>query len=113
MDICIIGAGITGLCLLLLLQEAGVAPSRVAIVDPHFDGGDLARRWTTVMSNTPWSKTATAIREHCPSLASHPLLSSKPAEDSTPLAEISELVRRLATPYLHSVKRIQGLATQV
>jgi len=96
---CILGAGITGLGLLLLLHEAGVPLDQIVIVDPHYDGGDLARKWTTVLSNTPWSKTFAALREACPALHINPLFSSKPMDSSTPLSEIAELLRASAASW--------------
>ena len=59
-NICIIGAGVTGLSLLLLLQESGIDPSKIVVIDPHFDGGDLARKWTTIQSNTTLHRTPIA-----------------------------------------------------
>ena len=108
-DICIIGAGVTGLSLLLLLKEAGVSPSRIAIIDPHFDGGDLARRWTSVPSNTPWSKTFQTLRELCPST---PISSSNDPDVSTPLIEVAELIRMAAASTLRTTRQVQGQATQ-
>ena len=104
-NICIIGAGVTGLSMLLLLQESGTDLSKVVIIDPHFDGGDLARKWTAVQSNTPWSKTTNALRAACPSLALPP-----EAEGTTKLADIAHLLRNLAAPTLKRVKQIQGTA---
>lgn len=104
-DICIIGAGATGLLLLLLLQEAHIDLSRVVIIDPQFDGGDLARKWTGVVSNTPWSKTVDSLKLFCPSLT------LEPKEDSTtPLIDIAHLLRTLAKPILKQVRQIQGRA---
>jgi len=105
MSICIIGAGATGLLLLLLLQEASVDLSTVTIIDPYFDGGDLARKWTTVVSNTPWSKAIDSLKAACPSLTlpeSH--------DRTTPLIEIAHLIRGLAAPLLKKTRQIQGRA---
>jgi cation diffusion facilitator CzcD-associated flavoprotein CzcO len=107
-DICIIGAGATGLLLLLLLQEARVDLSRVTIIDPHFDGGDLARKWTGVISNTPWSKTIDSLRVFCPSLVLQP----KDQDSTTPLMDIAHLLRGLTKPLLKQVRQIQGRALQ-
>ena len=106
-SICILGAGATGLLLLLLLQEANADLSTVTIIDPHFDGGDLARKWTSVISNTPWSKTINALQRCCPSLQI-----SSPIDPTslTPLVEIAHLLRTLAAPALKRVKRLQGRA---
>jgi cation diffusion facilitator CzcD-associated flavoprotein CzcO len=105
MSICIIGAGATGLLLLLLLQEASVDLSTITIIDPYFDGGDLARKWTAVISNTPWSKTIDSLKAACPSLSlpeSH--------ERTTPLIEIAHLIRSAAAPFLKKTRQIQGIA---
>jgi hypothetical protein len=94
--------------LLLLLQEARVDLTRVVIIDPHFDGGDLARKWTGVVSNTPWSKTIDSLRTFCPSLAVQP----KEQDSTTPLMDIAHLLRTLAKPLLKQVRQIQGRALQ-
>lgn len=107
-SLCIIGAGITGLSLLLLLQEAGADLSKVTIIDPHFDGGDLARRWGHVLSNTPWSKTIGALSAACPSLK---IPDGYPLNATSPLIEIAHLLRNLATPALKRVRQIQATVT--
>jgi cation diffusion facilitator CzcD-associated flavoprotein CzcO len=103
--ICIVGAGVTGLILLLLLQDAGFDMSTVCIIDPHFDGGDLARNWTTVISNTPWSKTINSLATHLPSLS---IPTSFDPSSLTPLIEIANLLRTLCEPILKKVKLVQG-----
>lgn len=103
--ICIVGAGVTGLILLLLLQDAGVDMSTVCIIDPHFDGGDLARQWTTVISNTPWSKTINSLATHLPSLS---IPTNFEPTSLTPLIEIANLLRTLCEPILKNVKLVQG-----
>ncbi len=109
-ELCIVGAGITGLSLLLLLQETDIDMSRVAIVDPYFDGGDLARRWTNVISNTPWSKTLGALAATCPKA----VLPSTPLEPTAtaPLGQLATLLRNTAGPVLNCARKIQGLATR-
>ena len=103
--VCIVGAGVTGLLLLLLFQEAGVDMSKITIVDPHFDGGDLARKWTAVQSNTPWSKTINAIQAACPSLQ---IPRTNDPSKTTPLVEIPHLVRSLCAKALQSCNQVQG-----
>lgn len=104
-SICIIGAGATGILLLLLLQEAGADLSNISIIDPYFDGGDLARKWTSVTSNTPWSKITKSLQAACPSL-SIPVKTE--ADSTTPLVEIAHLLRNLVSPVLQRLKQIQG-----
>lgn len=109
-DVCIIGAGVTGLSMLLLLQEAKVDLSKIVVIDPYFDGGDLARLWTTVKSNTPWSKTFNALTAACPSL--NIIATEHELTATTKLVDIVHLVRRVSMPALKQVKQIQGIATR-
>lgn len=104
-SLCIIGAGITGLSLLLLLQEAGTDLSKVTIIDPHFDGGDLARRWGPVISNTPWSKTVNALKECCPSLL---VKDDRDPTRTTPLVDVAHMILGLARKSLSILNQIQG-----
>ena len=106
-NICIIGAGVTGLSLLLLLQESGIDPSKIVVIDPHFDGGDLARKWTAIQSNTTLNKTTDAIAAACPKLP----LQINYSTATTKLIDIIHIIRELATPFLTKVQQIQGLAT--
>jgi cation diffusion facilitator CzcD-associated flavoprotein CzcO len=108
-DICIIGAGVTGLSMLLLLQEAKADLSKVVIIDPNFDGGDLARLWTAVKSNTPWSKTVNALMAACPSL--NLAANEHQPSETTKLVDIAHLFRRITAPALKQAKQIQGYAT--
>ena len=84
--------------------------SKVTIIDPHFDGGDLARKWTPVISNTPWSKTIGALQANCPSLALP--IGAYDSNSTAPLIELAHLLRRAAAPALAAAKQIQGKAVQ-
>lgn len=106
---CIVGAGITGLITILLLKEAGVDVSKIHIIDPYFDGGDLARKWATVLSNTPWSKTVEPLLNACPSLAS--IIPAYDPASTTPLIEIAQLLCKATAPIIKQVKCIQGHVT--
>lgn len=102
----------TGLSLLLLLKDSGYDLTKVAVVDPHFDGGDLARKWTTVMSNTPWSKTLGVIT----ALAASSNLSSiqgriQNMDASCTLVELAAAMRELTKGCLAATAQFQGLAT--
>jgi hypothetical protein len=103
--ICIIGAGATGLLLLLLLRDR----PNISIIDPHFDGGDLARRWGAVYSNTPWSKTFNALQAAFPELE---LTSPLDLQATTPLASIAELLRKASKAPLKSVSQTRGSVTR-
>lgn len=103
---CIIGAGATGLLLLLFLAEKGIDLQNIIIVDPFFDGGDLRRKWGQVISNTPWSKTYEAVKTAFPSRIMPTWASNIPLDKTTPLSQIIELIHELARPLF--VNSIQG-----
>jgi cation diffusion facilitator CzcD-associated flavoprotein CzcO len=99
--ICIIGAGATGILLLLLLRDV----KGITVVDPNFDGGDLARRWGAIQSNTPWSKTFNALNSEFQSLG---LTSTHDLQTITPLSSIAGLLRTASKTYLKNVSQIHG-----
>jgi cation diffusion facilitator CzcD-associated flavoprotein CzcO len=104
-SICIVGAGATGLLLLLLLHESGFDMSKVTIVDPYFDGGDLARKWTAVISNTPWSKSVNSLKQACPSIS---IPTREGPDTTTPLVEIAHLLRELSSTAVKNTQHVQG-----
>ena len=59
--VCIVGGGAAGILTLLALKNSGISPKRITIIDPHFDGGDLARKWSAVRSNTTWRQILEAV----------------------------------------------------
>lgn len=110
----IIGAGITGLCLLLLLEENQLPLESVVIVDPSFIGGDLISQWGPVQSNTPWQKTLDALRQTCPTLSLSRLEQRiGDLSKSCPLTALGFAIKELAWPALKKVAQVQNLATRV
>jgi hypothetical protein len=107
---CIIGAGIAGMITLLLLQESGADLSKITMIDPFYDGGDLARKWTNVVSNTPWSKTIHALQEYCPSISINTTIDPN---SNTPLIEIAHLIRKLVEPLFKKIRLVQGIVSSV
>ena len=97
---CIIGAGVTGLLLLLILVERGTPLENIVVIDPFFDGGDLKRKWGHVISNTPWSKTYDSVKAAFPSRTMPTWSSENNPDQTTPLSQIARLLRELATPLL-------------
>ena len=83
--------------------------SKITIIDPHFDGGDLARRWTAIISNTPWSKTVNALKEAFPNLN---VPTTFDPSSLTPLIEIANLLRTVSAAALKRVRQIQGVVLQ-
>ena len=103
--ICIIGAGATGILLLLLLRDV----KGITIIDPYFDGGDLARHWGTIQSNTPWSKTFNALNSQFQSLG---ITSIHDQGSTTHLSSIAEILRTMAKPILKNVSQIHGMVSR-
>ena len=93
--------------MLLLLQESGTDLSKVVIIDPHFDGGDLARKWAGVQSNTPLSKTTTSITAASSSCKFPSNL------DTTGTTKLIDIIYHLKThvgPILRKVQQRKGNA---
>lgn len=111
MSVCIIGAGVSGILLILLLAETSIPLDSIYIIDPHFDGGDLVRKWSSVMSNTPWSVTLLSIKTHLPSLQIPKWANELPLDAPTPVATIGKLLRECAQPILRRVNVIQDYVT--
>lgn len=110
-SICIIGAGVTGLSLLLLLESRSYPLENVTIIDPQFDGGDLARKWTTTQSNTPWSKSNDTLRQTCPGVKIPAEFLERDQNESCPLADLARMIRMTAASALSRVNRIHAIAT--
>ena len=108
MTVCIVGAGVAGLLLVLLLQTH-MAAEQITIIDPHFDGGDLVRKWHSVTSNTPWKAAIGAFQTFAPTATLPKWALELDAEQPTSLATLGRLIRE--TVSLGAVKRIQGTVT--
>jgi hypothetical protein len=113
MSLCIIGAGVSGLLLILLLAETSFPLNTITIVDPHFDGGDLIRKWSSVMSNTPWSVTLESIQTHLPSVNIPKWALELPLDKPTPVSTIARLIRDCAKTVLDKVERIHGTVDHI
>lgn len=110
MSVCILGAGTAGLLLLLLLRQ-NIPPSRITIVDPHIDGGDLIRRWHAVISNTPLRAATEALQRHRISLP--PWALTLDPDRPTSLSLLARLLLDLARPILQEATVIQSTAIAV
>ena len=109
---CVIGAGASGILLiLLLLHSRQVYPNDIVLIDPYMDGGDLSRRWSPVLSNTPWSATLNSIRTYIPTAPLPDWSLQLPLDKPTPVGTISKLLRELLKPQLSSIQYIQASVT--
>ncbi len=110
MKICIIGAGASGILLSLLLHQSGMTTSDFCIVDPHFDGGALQRKWMNVVSNTTWSATTHAFHRCLPLFKLPSWAQHLPPDKPTPLHTIAKLLRDLFIPL--KIQTIRGTVCQ-
>ena len=113
MKICIIGAGASGILLILLLHQNGMNLRDIAIIDPHFDGGLLQRSWGPVISNTPWIVTLGSIQEVLSSYKIPDWALALSPDKPTPLYKIAQLLRELSAPLLSKCKTVKGLVKEV
>ena len=59
----IIGFGIAGMLVYLQLIKSGIESSNILVFDPDLIGGDLARHYSSITSNTTWSKVIEVLPE--------------------------------------------------
>ena len=59
--ICIVGSGAAGLLVLYNLEKQGIDPTRITIIDPTHNGGDMQQKWLNVRSNTTWRQVFGAV----------------------------------------------------
>ena len=83
--------------LLYNLEKANVDPQMITVIDPSHTGGDLAKKWSCVRSNTSWRQ----IFEAVPSRTSfaHPWSQFNP-EEPLELQYVIEYLREVTRDYL-------------
>ena len=63
-QIAIVGTGAAGLLILLSLASLHRIPlHEILLIDPYHDGGDLQRKWGTIVSNTTWGQTMDIVEK--------------------------------------------------
>jgi cation diffusion facilitator CzcD-associated flavoprotein CzcO len=110
--ILIVGTGAAGLLFLWHLQKSQkVQPNDVIIIDPHHDGGDLQRRWSTVKSNTIWKQTLDIfdLSGSTVPAAWKDLNSSEPAL----LQHSISLLRYMTRDFVSQCEIVHGLVDQI
>ena len=86
---CIVGFGISGQLLVMELLKT-VSPKDIIICDETFLGGDLAVKYGSVLSNTPWWKTKKALEQYTQ------LLPDLPVNECTLLSVIANACLKTA-----------------
>ena len=99
----ILGLGAAGSLVLLELDKLNYPLTSVTVIDPYLDGGDLARKWGSVISNTRWEQITSALADY-PSTTKpiETLVKEKgyKADDIVPLADIAHVLREAVQPFL-------------
>jgi len=108
MKVCVIGAGVSGIILILLLVKSKIDPKSIICIDPHFDGGKIVRQWGMVLSNTEWAKTLNAVKQYLPEYPIPAWAELLPTNEPTPLYKIGQLFRELAAPIMKQIHTIHG-----
>lgn len=102
----ILGLGAAGSLVLLELDKLNYPLTSVTVIDPYLDGGDLARKWGSVISNTRWEQITSALADY-PSTTKpiETLVKEKgyKADDIVPLADIAHVLREAVQPFLKKI----------
>lgn len=86
---------------LAILNQHNCDLSKVAIIDPYFDGGNLMRLYGNVISNTPLSKTINALKLINPNYVLPEEYSNYDIHSITPLHICVELIQDLVKPFVN------------
>jgi len=111
-QICIIGAGISGLLAAAFLQDSIL--SSACIIDPNFFGGDLMEKWCCVKSNTTAKQIVDAL-DKVPRFKHLliPYLHEFGDGEVVPLKLIAQAIKELAKPILDQMKKEVGTVQEI
>ena len=112
-DITIIGYGITGLLVLAILQQNQCDLSKICVIDPYFDGGNLLRLYGNVISNTPLQKTINALKLINPDYILPERFSNYDVNKTTPLYILVHMIKELVNPILKKVDTIESIVHSI
>lgn len=112
--LCIVGTGAAGLLTLFSLSFTKIPPEEIVLIDPYHDGGDLQRKWSSVVSNTIWKQMLDILRAK--GLATevqaaewNDLDPAKPAL----LARYIQLLRHTTKSYAQRCETLYGFVTKI
>ena len=112
-DITIIGYGITGMLVLAILQQNQCDLSKICVIDPYFDGGNLLRLYGNVISNTPLQKTINALKLINPDYILPERFSNYDVNKTTPLYILVHMIKELVNPILKKVDTIESIVHSI
>lgn len=108
---CILGFGIAGQLLALELLKK-VPPKDILIVDKTFLGGALATDYATVISNTPWFKTKTALQQY-PEFAAEAIQEGDSKYQETECMPVGDIAKLCLLTALKAVQNCDKLTSEV
>jgi cation diffusion facilitator CzcD-associated flavoprotein CzcO len=109
-QVAIVGTGGAGLLALLAIAHTKkIPPQDILLIDPYHDGGDLQRKWPTVISNTTWGQMLAIVeskgfpRQDLP----EPWTSLDPTQP-TPLKHTIHLLRYCTKSFMKDCEVVYG-----
>lgn len=108
---CIVGFGIAGQLLALELLKT-VSPKDILILDKTFLGGALATDYATVLSNTPWLKTKTALQQY-PEFAAEAIQDGDRNYQETECMPVGDIAKLCLSTALKAVQNCDKLTSEV
>lgn len=114
LDWMVIGAGPAGIAAVGKLIDEGVPPDKIGWLDPHFEAGDLGRKWSAVPSNTSVELFLRFLNGYASfdfkkKPKKFPIEGRKPKE-TCPLEEIAEPLRWVTGQLKEKVSAAAGMA---
>lgn len=92
-----------------LTRHAAVDPRDIIIIDPHMDGGDLRRRWGSVISNTTWGQFLAVLRDMHLEIPAGTQVQAQAQEDQpTPLHVLAATLQAAVEPHIRTSARIKA-----
>lgn len=108
----IVGTGAAGLLVLWHLQKSKtIHPNNIILIDPHHDGGDLQRRWSSVKSNTIWNQTL-AVFDLSGSEVPSAWKDLDPMQPASLQYSIS-LIRHMTRDFMNQCEIVHGMVAQI
>jgi hypothetical protein len=107
----IVGFGIAGQLLALELLKR-VSPKDTIIFDKDFLGGALATEYATVISNTPWFKTKTALQQY-PEFSAEAIQDGDSKYPETVCMPIGDIAKYCLSTATKAVRAVDKLTSEV
>jgi hypothetical protein len=108
---CILGFGISGQLLALEMLKC-VSPEDIVIFDKNFLGGALATDYGTVISNTPWKKTKTALQQY-PAFSTEAIKEGDSKYPETECMPVGDIANYCLSTALNAARECEKITAEV